>query len=504
MQALKSLSSIVMSRTLVSFITKRFLHATVSTRSFTRVSYILSVIAYVLATIAIVMVHTITNSLVEQQKSRFLSHHTHLIVDYAQPFNIAGTQELDTARLQTAIKDVLATAPQPQEVVEVSPYSGGEFFLQYQNSLVEGVVVGIPSSTLLSYLAPETHNTSMNLPREVQEHEFVAGKYELIIPSFVQKQYGIQVGDQVTLINATKSQYLPVGQIPITRNFTVVGVYQADSNNSSWYTNMYDLARLNQTKNITQLVIYTRHPLEIESLTNALVRKFELEDEGAFIYTNRGLQAQNQQGANAQVTTGVTSIISQLDSQEQDDRNLATAGITNNNQTASTSHASLENQTNASNAVEAPVVQIQDWRNELAIIFNSIKTETRATTTLTSLLIIIAILSCLITFSFIIVEKDYEIAVLSVLGMKAVDINKVFVRILLGLIVKATFYSLGLFIVLVLSWPWLGALLNLPIELHLDYMTIALTYICCGLLVGTIITIAGKFIIKIRPAQVLG
>lgn len=490
----------VMSNTLVRFITRRFLHSTVSKRSFTRVSYILSVIAYVLATIAIVMVHTITNSLVEQQKSRFLSHHTHLVVDYAQPFNRAGSQELDSTRLQTAIDEIIAAAQQAQEVVEIAPYAGGEFFLQYQNSLVEGVVVGIPANATDTYLATQE---SQNLPAEVQEHEFSAGKYELIIPSFVQNQYGIQVGDQVTLINATKSQYLPVGQIPITRNFTVVGVYQADSNNSSWYTNMYDLARLNQTKNITQLVVYTRHPLEIESLANALVRKYKLTDEGAYIYTNRQLQEQLKNSP-ATSTSGVTSIISQLDTEQEAQAGVAAQEANPAPKQGAELGSSATPVSNDATSASVAVVQVQDWRNELAIIFNSIKTETRATTTLTSLLIIIAILSCLITFSFIIVEKDYEIAVLSVMGMRATDITKVFVRILIGLIFKATYISLLLFMMLVLCWPWLGALINLPIELHLDYESIALTYFLCGLLVGTIITISGKFIIKIRPAQVLG
>lgn len=551
-----------------NFTTRFFVKRLAKTRDskFTAISSKLSILAYVLATIAITVVTTVTNSLTEYQKSRFLDNRPHVIVSYENYFNTQdlNSRNLDPTKLELVYQQLLTLNQSKQaikdNIIALTPYAGGTFFLQHDSALVEGNIIGIDSEKQHSW---ENANSLASIPEVVSNYHFTPGAYELIVPDSLLFQYNLSVGQEVNLINSTKSQYLPTGQIPISRPFKIVASYQSQSDNSSWFASVFDIARLDQRREINQVAIYLKNPFNIEEFTTALITKYNLTNQSDFVFVvsqqasnsiynsdtnttssnldqiNNQIDGQVNGQDNGQVNGQINNqdngrVNDQLVAQQNTNYNQATSyhntptdsatateqdvittndtTSTNNNSSPisnlepnSTAGATATHTTEPPDALPQPntVVQVEDWRNDLALIFNSIKTETRTTTTLTSLLIIIAILSSLITFSFLLVEKDYEIAMFNVLGMTPWQISNIFMLILARLILRANLYSIILFVVFCYTWPWTRDIIGIPVDLTIDYIQVAITYLACtGVVLGSIM-LAGQFIIHIRPAQIL-
>ncbi|MFC6277152.1 ABC transporter permease [Psittacicella hinzii] len=471
---------------LIFHISRKFSKSVKQTR-FTRVSYILSVLAFILATLAITLITSVLYSMQEFQKNRLLNYTPQIIVSYNQPLGQNG--EIDTAKLQQAYTQLQQTLG--KDINRLNLYAGGKFFLQIRQNLIEGQVLGLdnsnpaaiyPSSPEAS-LKPEddvssattqanannltnTHDKLVeNIPYAVLTADLNAGEYYLAIPQTLAYQYQLNVGDTVTLINNDKSTYLPSGFMPIMREFTISQIYADNGQNNVWYANVFDIARLNLSREVNQVNIFLKDPLAIEQAMQKLAQANHLQVSA----TNPYALTSEQTSTTTTTTNQASSQTSQADQQEQ---------------------------------LLTPIAAL-DWRDRLAVVFGAIKTEGRVTTTLTSLLIIIAILSCLITFSFIIVEKDRDIAILNVLGMSPKDLNKVFLMMVVGLLVRANIWSILLFITCTFLWPFYSPYLAISIPLQINYLQVALTYLLCSAAIFIATAIAGYFIIRIRPAQIL-
>ncbi|RIY38570.1 ABC transporter permease [Psittacicella gerlachiana] len=424
---------------LIFYLSSRFGKSVRRTR-FTKVSYWLSIIAFVLATLAIALITTILNSMQQFQKERLLNYTPQIIVTFNQPLASNGQP---TADLEQAYQ-LLSQSPLKEQINQLNLYAGGKFFMQVDNNLIEGQVLGLDNQDPQTRKNLNAHSKApINIPEDVAQLNLAPSSFTLAIPESLAYNYRLSVGDQVTLINSEKSTYLPTGFMPVMRQFTISYIYQDQGLNNTWYTNVYDIARLNLERNLHQLNIFLKDPLAIDKLMPKLAQYLHLTYQGDFSYQG---QAQTNKLA---------------------------------------------------------VTQASDWRQRLAIIFSSIKTEGQVTTTLTSLLIIIAILSCLITFSFIIVEKDRDIAILNVLGMPTPSLNKVFLLMVLGLLIRANIFSLILFILATSFWSHYNIYLNIRIPLQIDYFEVAFTYLSCSAIIFLATAIAGYFIIRIRPAQIL-
>ncbi|RIY33372.1 hypothetical protein CJP74_01945 [Psittacicella melopsittaci] len=424
----------------IFLLSRRFSKSVRRTR-FTRVSYSLSVIAFVLATLAIAFITTVLNSMQQFQKERLLNYTPQVILTFNQPLTLNGQASPEAQQAFNLIKQ----SPISSELNQITLYAGGKFFIQVRNTLVEAQVFGLDNTNPQSReVLNSSSNPVQNFPPEVANLPLEAGKYELAISEQTAREYFLSVGDQVTLINSEKSTYLPTGFMPVMRQFTIAYIYQDQGQNTTWYSNIYDISRLNLERNVTRVNLFLKDALEIETLMPKLAKYLGLEAQGNYTYGK-------DQGEGEQLQ----------------------------------------------------VIAASDWRQSLAVLFNSIKTEGQVTTTLTSLLIIIAILSCLITFSFIIVEKDRDIAVLNVLGMQPGKINLVFLTMILGLLWRGNLISLVLFILASYFWSSYNVYLNLTIPLVPDYLSLALVYLGCTAIIFLTTAIAAYFIIRIRPAQVL-
>ncbi|RIY31556.1 hypothetical protein CKF54_06465 [Psittacicella hinzii] len=425
--------------TTVLYLSKRFGKAVRRTR-FTRISYLLSIVAFVLATLAITLITSVLYSMQQFQKDRLLNYTPQIIVEFNQP--LAKVNGETTPQLSQAMQELIQS-PIAKDINQLNLYSGGQFFIQVNERILEAQVFGLDNDNPQTRQQLNTNtNAPLNIPPEVANFDLPRGQFTLAIPASVAHSYLLTIGDKVTLINSNKSTYLPTGFMPVMRQFTIAYIYNDASLNDTWYANLYDLARLNLTSNLQQINIFLKDPLQIEQV----IPKLGLEAQANYSYS-----------ANPQTINGD----------------------------------------------KLGIVSASDWRQRYAVIFNAIKTEGRVTTTLTSLLIIIAILSCLITFSFIIVEKDRDIAILNVLGMPPAKLNQVFLAMVLGLLIRGNLISIVLFFCITHFWDKYNQYININIPLEINYPSIALTYLSCTAVIFLTTAIAGYFIIRIRPAQVL-
>lgn len=436
---------------LIRLVGKRF-GKSVRRSKFTRVSYLLSILSFILATLAITLISTIMYSMQQFQKERLLNYTSQIILSYDQPLATQG--KIHTSNLQTAYQELSQDKKIAPYLNLITLYSGGKFFLQVNDNLIEGQVFGVDNQNeQAKFKVNSKTQVADNIPQSILAADFPVGSFILAIPTTLAMQYNLYPGSKVNLINSDKSTYLPTGFMPVMRQFTIAFTYDDAGNTNTWYSNLYDIARMNLQSEVKQLNLFLKDPIAIEPVVEQLQQKFHLQAAGVYTYQRNFQQL-------ATVTTNTTS-------------------------------------------QQPQVVAMSDWRERLAILFSSMKTEGRVTTTLISLLIVIAILSSLITFSFIIVEKDRDVAVLNVLGMPPQAMNQVFLSMVLGLLAKANVISIILYSLIVYIWPYYNAYLNLNIPLQVNYISVALTYLCCSLAIFLATAIAGYFIIRIRPAQIL-
>lgn len=618
-------------------------------KGFTKVSYILSMLAFILATFAIGMVTTVLHSLEQSQKQRLLNYMPHVIVSYQHPL----TQEhrVDYQQWQTFLTKLGANPNLAAQIKSVNLYAGGNFFAQTPRSLTTTFVVGVapvharyenkhwvtylndlpapdpnfplytdngnsensgaltsssptqvkgisktngdspsdlpnsspsaftnratssfisrelqykltyltnfPANTpinsvgnnvgnngdirLLSSLmsiAPRAEDNStpinsdspsnsadasqevygdfggrldwLNYPKSLIEDPLRPGEFNLYLPNISAQRLQIGLGSEINLISSEQSIYLPTGEVPVSRKFTAVWNYPSLSSMNLFFANAFDIVRLNQEKELNQLVIFLKDPLEIDKFIPQFQKEFGME-KGELAY-----ELVNPELAEYDPHLLVDEEDSDLTKDAEDKTNLtnyvpdsATDSATDSTVISETDSA-VDSATATKLSTSLPTKlpgntlwKVSDWRTELAVVFNSIKTEARVTSTLIWLLILIALISCLITFSFITVEKDRDIAVLNVLGMPAPNLNAVFQLIVFRLLVKANLYSAILVSIAIYFWEEYNLYLNVPVPLVVDAIKLVSIYVGATAVIMLTTWIAGRFLIKIRPGQIL-
>ncbi len=183
--------------------------------------------------------------------------------------------ELETSRLGLMPQALVSSASgsvNPQQtpaaslplngVSRITPLTTGDVVLQSARNVGVGVMLGIN---------PDEPDPLTPFLINVKPQQLVAGKYNLILGEQLASQLGVQTGDQIRLMVPAASQLTPMGRIPSQRLFTVIGMYNANSDVDGYQilVNQQDASRLMRYPlgNITGWRLWLDKPLEVESIS---------------------------------------------------------------------------------------------------------------------------------------------------------------------------------------------------------------------------------------------
>ncbi len=122
-------------------------------------------------------------------------------------------------------------------VVGMAPFLQTGAVLQSPESLGAGVLFGID---------PQANEPVREFLKEGSFDALVPKGYNLVLGQKRAMQLGVSLGDKVRVIISSRTQFTPLGRIPLQRNFKVVGIYETgtDIDDQMFYTHIEDLARL--------------------------------------------------------------------------------------------------------------------------------------------------------------------------------------------------------------------------------------------------------------------
>lgn len=131
----------------------------------------------------------------------------------------------------------LSTIAKWQEVEGVTPIVSTGAVVQSSRAISAGLLLGIDPNAREPIAQYMTQGSLESLtPRS----------YQLVLGRKMASGLDIKVGDKVRVMITQRSQYTPVGRIPLQRNFTVAGIYDTatDVDGQLLYANIEDVGRL--------------------------------------------------------------------------------------------------------------------------------------------------------------------------------------------------------------------------------------------------------------------
>ena len=122
-------------------------------------------------------------------------------------------------------------------VLGMAPFLQTGAVLQSPESLGAGVLFGID---------PQANEPVREFLKEGAFDALVPQGYNLVLGQKRAMQLGVSLGDKVRVIISSRTQFTPLGRIPLQRNFKVVGIYETgtDIDDQMFYTHIEDVARL--------------------------------------------------------------------------------------------------------------------------------------------------------------------------------------------------------------------------------------------------------------------
>ena len=108
---------------------------------------------------------------------------------------------------------------------------------------------------------------------------FFEHKYGLMIGRYLAIEYGLTVGDKVRLLVSGASHYTPLGRMPAQRNFTIVGIFETQSeiDEQLILTRSQDLNRLlkNKPGHVQSVRLVLEEPFEAPRISQSLDQALE-------------------------------------------------------------------------------------------------------------------------------------------------------------------------------------------------------------------------------------
>lgn len=170
-----------------------------------------SMLGILLGVMALIVVTSVMNGFEGELKKRILGVVPHVTLASADRTPVADWQQLDQS------------IRWPKQVVARTPYVSAEGVVQSQSSLKPVLLQGIypalePAQSVLQ---------SMMVQGAITQLE--PGDYGVIMGRALARDLGIWVGESVRLMAAEGQRYTPLGTMPAQRKFTLVGLFEAES-----------------------------------------------------------------------------------------------------------------------------------------------------------------------------------------------------------------------------------------------------------------------------------
>ncbi len=225
----------------------------------------LASIGIALGVAALIIVLSVMNGLENTQKKQRLSSLPHMLL-------IAETP-LSMTKVEVVKQQILQLAPQVKKIV---PINQNNVILQTPENINAAQMIGITQFSDVPQLT------------EFKKEDFArllpAKQFKLVISATLAQQAHLQIGDRVRIILTDHSQYTPLGQIPISRLFTVSGIYHTPqiANTGQIFTNLADIGRLMRIKpNAVQgFRLYLADPFAVQDIKTQLdaLPDWQIED----------------------------------------------------------------------------------------------------------------------------------------------------------------------------------------------------------------------------------
>ena len=136
------------------------------------------------------------------------------------------------------IKQEIAEQAWSEQVLQVFPLVQSQAIVQMSADLKGVLAQGVSSDSVPLGLAERMV--------EGNWQSLFDNKYGLVLSRFMATEYGLNVGDKVRLLVSGVSHYTPIGRMPAQRSFTVVGLFdtQSEIDNQLVLTRAEDLNKL--------------------------------------------------------------------------------------------------------------------------------------------------------------------------------------------------------------------------------------------------------------------
>lgn len=198
------------------------------TDAFGRLITKLSSLGIALGLMALIIVLSVMNGLTISQKSQRLSTLPHMLVFPRDGYLSLSQFPQDAEQILT----------QHLGVKKVVPINQAQVLLQSSYALNTAQMIGIrhfqDTPQLVSLYG---QNFADFLPQK---------RFYFLISETLAHRLNVKVGDKVRVTLTEHSQYTPVGQMPVSRMFTVSGIFsrQANGESEQVFTNLADIGRL--------------------------------------------------------------------------------------------------------------------------------------------------------------------------------------------------------------------------------------------------------------------
>jgi len=175
---------------------------------------------------ALIIVLSVMNGFEGQLKQRILGAVPHVVVEQRQSVVIWQ----DVAKQLSTI----------EHVVGATPVNLSMAMLQGRNKI---------SAISLQGIDPNSDRTINPIAKAMRYGSFDAltpGSYNIVMGTALANQLGLQIGQKVRVLSAQRSVYTPLGRMPNQRKFTLVGVFdmQSQADSTIALVNISDAARL--------------------------------------------------------------------------------------------------------------------------------------------------------------------------------------------------------------------------------------------------------------------
>lgn len=175
---------------------------------------------------ALIIVLSVMNGFEGQLKTRILGAVPHVLINERQ--SVESWQPL------------ASQVSQLDHVIGVSPVNLSTAMLQGPRKLVAVSLQGVSPDSDMAV------NPISGAMRYGNFSALTSGSYNIIMGSALANQLDLQLGQKVRVLSAERSVYTPLGRMPNQRKFTLVGIFDMDSqaDTSIALVNIVDAARL--------------------------------------------------------------------------------------------------------------------------------------------------------------------------------------------------------------------------------------------------------------------